>query len=522
MLRSLSTTRKELGAIRAVFLRSQAVRRGANYGVRALSTTCHLQANSSPLNKPILSRPQIVSTWSYNFARSYADLPEHIRVPLPALSPTMERGSIVSWEKKEGDKLNEGDLLCEIETDKATMGFETPEEGYLAKILVPGGSKDVPIGKLVCIIVSDAGSVAAFKDFVDTAAPTAAAPAAAPPPPPPAAAAPVAAAPPPPPPVAAAPAGSPAPAQSGGRVYASPMAKKLAETRQMRLQGCKGSGVHGSLKSGDLAAAQPQPAPVAAAAKPGAAAFKDIPLTTMRSVIAKRLLESKQQLPHYYVTVECQVDKLLKLRAKVNKKYEKQGARVSVNDFIIKAMATACRKVPEANSAWMGTFIREYSDVDVSVAVSTDKGLITPIIFSADRKGVVEISNDVKELAGKARENKLQPHEFQGGTISVSNLGMFGEQQFIIDAYHISNAIHWLSGVNQFCAVINPPQSCILAIGTTSKKLVLDPESLKGFRETNVMNVTLSADHRVVDGAVAAAWLKHFREFMEDPETMIL
>ncbi|XP_034098500.1 dihydrolipoyllysine-residue acetyltransferase component of pyruvate dehydrogenase complex, mitochondrial isoform X1 [Drosophila sulfurigaster albostrigata] len=504
MLRSLSTTRKELGALRAVFLRSQAVRRGANYGVRALSNTCHLQANSSTLNKPILSKPQVLSTWGYNFARSYASLPEHIRVPLPALSPTMERGSIVSWEKKEGDKLNEGDLLCEIETDKATMGFETPEEGYLAKILVPGGSKDVPIGQLVCIIVPDAESVAAFKDFQDTGSAPAAAPAAAAPPPPaPVAAAPVAAAvaPPPPPPPAAAPAGSPAP-PSGGRVYASPMAKKLAETRQMRLQG-KGSGVHGSLKSGDLAAAQPKPAPAAAAAKPGApAAFKDIPLTTMRSVIAKRLLESKQNLPHYYVTVECEVDKLLKLRANVNKKYEKEGVRVSVNDFIIKAVATACRKVPEANSAWMDTFIREYSDVDVSVAVSTDKGLITPIVFSADRKGVVEISKSVKELAGKARDNKLQPHEFQGGTISISNLGMFG--------------------VNQFCAVINPPQSCILAIGTTTKKLVADPDSLKGFREVNVLTVTLSADHRVVDGAVAAVWLKHFREFMEDPQTMIL
>ncbi|KAM8716239.1 hypothetical protein ACLKA7_003167 [Drosophila subpalustris] len=509
MLRSLNSTRKELVALRAVFLRSQAVRRGANYGVRALSHTCNLQAASSTLNvKPILSRPQVISTWGYNFARAYADLPDHIRVALPALSPTMERGSIVSWEKKEGDKLNEGDLLCEIETDKATMGFETPEEGYLAKILIPGGTKDVPIGKLVCIIVSEASHVAAFADFKDDAPAAAPAAAAAPPPPPPAAAPAPAAAPPPPPPVAApappaaAPAGSPPP-QSGGRVYASPMAKRLAENKQMRLQG-KGSGVFGSLKSGDLAAAQPaKPTPAPAPAKPAAgASFKDIPLTTMRSVIAKRLLESKQNLPHYYVTVECTVDKLMKLRAKVNKKYEKEGARVSINDFIIKAMATACRKVPEANSAWMGTFIREYSDVDVSVAVSTDKGLITPIIFSADRKGVLEISKNVKELAGKARDNKLQPHEFQGGTISVSNLGMFG--------------------VNQFCAVINPPQSCILAIGTTTKKLVVDPDSPNGFKETNVITVTLSADHRVVDGAVAAVWLKHFRDFMEDPQTMIL
>ncbi|XP_033248733.1 dihydrolipoyllysine-residue acetyltransferase component of pyruvate dehydrogenase complex, mitochondrial isoform X3 [Drosophila miranda] len=465
MLRSLATTRNELGTLRAVLLRRPAtasLRRGdGQIGVRALSTRLlasarNLQASRSTLKS---SRPQSLNAWSYNFARNYASLPEHLRVPLPALSPTMERGSIVSWEKKEGDKLNEGDLLCEIETDKATMGFETPEEGYLAKILIPGGTKDVPIGQLLCIIVNDQASVAAFKDFKDDA--PAAAPAAAAAPPPAAAAAPA------PPPVAAPPpaaAAAPAPAPAG---------QKPAE------------------------AAKAAPAKAA----PGAR-YKDIPVTTMRAVIAKRLLESKTQLPHYYVTVQCQVDNLLKFRAKVNKKYEKQGARVSVNDFIIKATAIASLKVPEANSAWMDSVIRQYDDVDVSVAVSTDKGLITPIIFGADRKGVLDISKDVKELAGKARANKLAPHEFQGGTISVSNLGMFG--------------------VNQFCAVINPPQSCILAIGTTTKQLVLDPDSPKGFKEVNLLTVTLSADHRVVDGAVAARWLQHFRDYIEDPQNMIL
>ncbi|XP_033236807.1 dihydrolipoyllysine-residue acetyltransferase component of pyruvate dehydrogenase complex, mitochondrial isoform X3 [Drosophila pseudoobscura] len=465
MLRSLATTRNELGTLRAVLLRRPAtasLRHGdGQIGVRALSTRLlasarNLQASRSTLKS---SRPQSLNAWSYNFARNYASLPEHLRVPLPALSPTMERGSIVSWEKKEGDKLNEGDLLCEIETDKATMGFETPEEGYLAKILIPGGTKDVPIGQLLCIIVNDQASVAAFKDFKDDAPAAAPAPAAAAAPPPPAAAAPapVAA----PPPAAAA---APAPAPAGQK---------------------------------PAAAAKAAPAKAA----PGAR-YKDIPVTTMRAVIAKRLLESKTQLPHYYVTVQCQVDNLLKFRAKVNKKYEKQGARVSVNDFIIKATAIASLKVPEANSAWMDSVIRQYDDVDVSVAVSTDKGLITPIIFGADRKGVLDISKDVKELAGKARANKLAPHEFQGGTISVSNLGMFG--------------------VNQFCAVINPPQSCILAIGTTTKQLVLDPDSPKGFKEVNLLTVTLSADHRVVDGAVAARWLQHFRDYIEDPQNMIL
>ncbi|KAH8283123.1 hypothetical protein KR054_012314 [Drosophila jambulina] len=521
MLRSLATTRNEIGALRSVLLRSNNnatyIRRSAagNLGVRALSSQLINARNLQNIRSKLANRqPQSLTGWNCNFARAYASLPEHMRVPLPALSPTMERGSIVSWEKKEGDKLNEGDLLCEIETDKATMGFETPEEGYLAKILIQGGTKDVPVGQLLCIIVPDQESVAAFKDFKDdgaAAAPAAApapAPAAAAPAPPPAPApAPAAAAAPPAPQPAAA-AAAPAAAGTQGRVYASPMAKRLAEAQQLRLQGCKGSGVHGSIKSGDLAAQQAAAKPAAAdasaakAAKPAGARYQDIPVTNMRAVIAKRLLESKTQLPHYYVTVQCQVDKLLKFRAAINKKHEKEGARVSVNDFIIKAVAIASLRVPEANSSWMDKVIRQYDDVDVSVAVSTDKGLITPIVFNADRKGVLEISKDVKALAAKARENKLQPHEFQGGTISVSNLGMFG--------------------VTQFAAVINPPQSCILAIGTTTKQLVADPDSLKGFKEVNMLTVTLSADHRVVDGAVAARWLQHFQSYIEDPANMIL
>lgn len=486
------------------------VTKASRSAIRVLSTQVarNLMLMRSP-GSLLTTRSKPLGVWNINFVRAYADYPDHIKVTLPALSPTMDQGNIVSWEKKEGDKLNEGDLLAEIETDKATMGFETPEEGYLAKIVIQAGSKGVPVGKLVCIIVQDQANVAAFKDFKDTetAAPAAAAPApaaAAPPPPPPPPPAAVAA--PPPPPVAAPPApagGKPLTAveQRGPRVYASPMAKKLAEAQQMRLEG-SGSGVHGSIKSSDLAgkaAAAPAAKSVATAPQGG---YIDIPVSSIRGVIAKRLLESKQQIPHYYVTVECQVDNLLKLRAKVNKKFEKEKIRVSVNDFIIKATAIACRKVPEANSYWMGTVIRQFDNVDVSVAVSTDAGLITPIIFSADRKGVLEISKNIKELAGKARENKLKPNEFQGGTVCVSNLGMFG--------------------VTQFCAVINPPQSCILAVGTTEKKLVLDPDSLKGFKEINVMKVTLSADHRTVDGAVAAQWLKHFKEFIEDPASMIL
>ncbi|XP_055386125.1 dihydrolipoyllysine-residue acetyltransferase component of pyruvate dehydrogenase complex, mitochondrial isoform X2 [Condylostylus longicornis] len=427
------------------------------------------------------------TVWSTNYVRCYADLPSHIKVNLPALSPTMEQGTIVSWEKKEGDKLNEGDLLAEIETDKATMGFETPEEGYLAKILIPAGQKDVKVGKLVCIIVESQDDVAAFKDFKDDGAaapaPAAPKPAAAAPPPPPAAAA----APPPPPPPSA-PRAQTAVEQRGDRVYASPMAKRLAEVQQIRLEG---------MAAAPAAAAAAAPKPVAPAG-----GYIDIPVSNIRGVIAKRLLESKQTIPHYYVSVECNVDKLLKLREKINKKYEKKGVRVSVNDFLIKAIAAACVRVPEVNSYWMDTVIRQFSNVDVSVAVSTDRGLITPIIFNADRKGVIDIASEVKALAAKARDNKLQPHEFQGGTISLSNLGMFG--------------------VTNFCAVINPPQSCILAVGTTSKKLVSDPDNIKGVKEVNVMNVTLSADHRTVDGAVAAEWLQYFRSVVEDPANMFL
>jgi len=440
--------------------------------------------------------------WNVDYYRGYAsDLPSHTRVALPALSPTMDAGTIVSWEKKEGDKLNEGDLLAEIETDKATMGFETPEEGYLAKILISAGTKEVPIGKLVCIIVENESDVAAFKDFQDTSA---AAPPAAPPKPV-AQAAPAPVTPPPiPTPVVTPTTPTPMTAveQRGPRVYASPMAKKLAETQKLRLEG-QGSGLFGSITSKDLAGRSA--APTAAAAGPvipTGAAYVDIPVTNIRSVIAKRLLESKLTIPHYYLTIDVNMDQIMKLRTKFNKKLEKEGVKLSVNDFVLKATALASKKVPEANSAWMGTFIRMYDSVDLSVAVATDKGLITPIVPQADRKGLVDINKLVKELADKARDGKLQPHEFQGGTITVSNLGMFG--------------------TTQFCAVINPPQSCILAVGGAQQRIVPDPDSEQGWKQSVYISVTLSCDHRSVDGAVGARWLQYFQKFMEDPHSMLL
>jgi len=473
--------------------------------VRCLSQRCVERITSQrATSNACQSRNIQPAVWKVDFCRGYcSSYPSHTKVTLPALSPTMESGTIVSWEKKVGDKLNEGDLLAEIETDKATMGFETPEEGYLAKILVQAGEKDIPIGKLVCIIVDNEADVAAFNDYKDTGAPAAkpaAAPAAAatPPPPPP-----VAAAPPPPPPTPSAPRPMTAVEQRGPRVYASPMAKRLAEAQQLRLDG-QGSGVYGSITSKDLGSLSAG-APATSAAPisvPAGAAYVDIPVSNTRAIIAKRLLESKVTIPHYYLTVDVNVDQVKKVRAEFNKQLEKEGVKLSFNDFVVKATALASKKVPEANSSWHGSFIRQYDSVECSVAVATDKGLITPIVPQADRKGLIEINKAIKELAAKARDGKLQPHEFQGGTITVSNLGMFG--------------------VTHFCAVINPPQSCILAVGGTQQRIVPDKDFEKGFKQSDYISVTLSCDHRTVDGAVGARWLQWFQKFLENPHSMLL
>lgn len=428
------------------------------------------------------------------------DLPPHQKVLLPALSPTMEMGTIVSWEKKEGDRLSEGDLLCEIETDKATMGFETPEEGYLAKVLLPAGSKDVPLGKLLCIIVHDKKDVGAFADFKEDES-AAGAPAAAPAPPAPGPPPPAPAAPPVPPPVAPTPA-TPT-AGVGGRLFASPLARRLAEEQGISLsQVPPGSGPGGRIVAKDLASAVPSVAAPVGGPLPSAAVYQDVSLSSMRQTIAKRLLQSKQNIPHYYLAVDIRMDEVMRLREELNKTLKADNFKLSVNDFVIKATALACRKVPAANSSWHENSIREYKTVDVSMAVSTPEGLITPIIFEAEKKGLAVISQETKSLATKAREKKLLPQEFQGGTITVSNLGMFG--------------------VKSFSAIINPPQACILAVGCTEDTLVPDESSSSGYRTAKVMSVTLSCDHRVVDGAVGAQWLQHFKQLLEKPHTMLL
>ncbi|XP_038843172.1 dihydrolipoyllysine-residue acetyltransferase component of pyruvate dehydrogenase complex, mitochondrial [Salvelinus namaycush] len=436
-----------------------------------------------------------------------SSLPTHMKVCLPALSPTMTMGTVQRWEKKVGEKLSEGDLLAEIETDKATIGFEVQEEGYLAKIMVSEGTRDVPLGAPLCIIVEKESDIAAFSDYVEAAGADVSTPPPAP--------APVVA----PTPAAASPAHVAPATPRKGRVFASPLAKKLAAEKGIDLALVSGSGPDGRVTRKDIetfvppkaapaapvAAAPPSPASHAPTSPPGVAAptgtFTDVPISNIRRVIAQRLMQSKQTIPHYYLSVDVNMDHVLELRMELNAEVKAQNIKLSVNDFIIKASSLACLKVPEANSQWLDSVIRQNHVVDVSVAVSTPNGLITPIVFNAHTKGLAAISSDVSALAAKARDGKLQPHEFQGGTFTISNLGMFG--------------------VKNFSAIINPPQACILAVGGSEKRL-LPADNEKGFDVASMMSVTLSCDHRVVDGAVGAQWLAEFRKFLEKPVTMLL
>uniref|UniRef100_A0AAQ5XI14 Acetyltransferase component of pyruvate dehydrogenase complex n=1 Tax=Amphiprion ocellaris TaxID=80972 RepID=A0AAQ5XI14_AMPOC len=415
--------------------------------------------------------------------------PTHMKITLPALSPTMTMGTVQRWEKKVGEKLSEGDLLAEIETDKATIGFEVQEEGYLAKIMVAEGTRDVPLGTPLCIIVEKESDIAAFKDYVETGVAEVSTP---PPPPAPAPVAAPAAAAPSPAPAAAAPA-----APRKGRVFASPLAKKLAADKGIDLAQVSGSGPDGRITRKDIESFVPaKAAPVSESpAIRKYSKLKCIYLSLLQ-VIAQRLMQSKQTIPHYYLSLDVNMDQVLELRKELN-----ENIKLSVNDFIIKASALACLKVPECNSSWLDTVIRQNHVVDVSVAVSTASGLITPIVFNAHTKGLAAISSDVSALAAKAREGKLQPHEFQGGTFTISNLGMFG--------------------IKNFSAIINPPQACILAVGGSEKRL-MPADNEKGFDVASMMSVTLSCDHRVVDGAVGAQWLAEFRKFLEKPVTMLL
>ncbi|CAD5116416.1 DgyrCDS5306 [Dimorphilus gyrociliatus] len=434
-----------------------------------------------------------------------ANYPNHMKVELPALSPTMETGTLTSWSKEVGDELSEGDVLAQIETDKATMEFETPHEGYLAKILIESGTKDVKLGEILCIIVENKDDIDAFKDYTtpskskkqpQSSKPFTVSQTSSPPVSsfqeqaqkyaPPKTQASI----------------SPTP-RTGERIFVSPYAKKLAAEKSIDLRTVQGTGPAGRIIAQDIINYQPSSPsayPHTISAAPGVDSI-DIPLSNMRKTIAKRLIQSKTTIPHYYLSRTITLDAIMQARKDINSHLESSGNKVSLNDMIIKAVAFACKQVPEANSAWHDTFIRRHNRVDVSVAVATPEGLITPIVFAACTKSVADIANNVRELANKAKENKLVPEEYQGGTITVSNLGMFG--------------------ITNFSAIINPPQSCILAVGS-GVKAVVPADNDKGYKTVQQMQVTLSCDHRVVDGAIGAQWLDAFSKAIEKPSLLLI
>ena len=407
-----------------------------------------------------------------------------IAIKMPALSPTMEEGTLARWLVKVGDTVRSGDIMAEIETDKATMEFEAVDEGVIASIDIPEGSEGVKVGTVIATLAGE-----------DEPAKPAAAPAPK--------AAPAAA----PAPVAL-PAAAPAPAVAakGDRIVASPLAKRIAADRGVDLAAVKGSGPNGRIVKVDVeSAGTAAPAP-AAAAKPAAAAalaapvpdfgipFEAEKLGNVRKVIARRLTEAKQTIPHIYLTVDVRLDALLKLRGELNKALEVDGIKLSVNDLLIKALAKALVRVPKCNVSFAGEELRKYSRADISVAVAAPSGLITPIIVDAATKAVAQISTEMKALADKAREGKLQPHEYQGGTASLSNLGMFG--------------------IKQFDAVIIPPQAMILAVGAGEQR----PHVVDGaLAVATVMSVTGSFDHRAIDGADGAQLMQAFKSLVENP-----
>jgi pyruvate dehydrogenase E2 component (dihydrolipoamide acetyltransferase) len=424
---------------------------------------------------------------------------------MPALSPTMTEGNLARWLKKEGERIKAGDVIAEIETDKATMEVEAVDEGILGKILVPGGTQGVKVNDVIAVLVEEGEAVPA------TGAPAAAAAPAATPAPAPAAT-----------PSPAATKGfdpQPDPPVKGERIFVSPLARRMAQQAGLDLARIKGSGPNGRIVKADVEAALARgpaaaPAPAAAAAAPApapkpapapvaiTAPHTAVPNSTMRKVIARRLSESKATIPHFYVTMDIEIDALLKLRADLNARSPKDGPgayKLSVNDLVIKATAATLRRFPQCNATWTEEAILQYHDVDISVAVSIPEGLITPIVRQADRKGLAAISNEMKDLAARAKAGKLKPEEFQGGGFSISNMGMYG--------------------VSDFSAIINPPQAGILAVSAGLQKPVVKDGALA---IATVMTCTLSVDHRVIDGALAAEFMQALKRTIEDPLSLLL
>jgi pyruvate dehydrogenase E2 component (dihydrolipoamide acetyltransferase) len=421
---------------------------------------------------------------------------------MPALSPTMEEGTLAKWLVKEGDTVKSGDLLAEIETDKATMEFEAVDEGVIGKILIAAGTENVKVNTAIAVLLADGESASDIGS-----APAAPTPAAAP-----AAAATPAA--------SATPVATPA-VSHGARVFASPLARRIAADKGIDLGSLTGSGPHGRIVKADVenataapkAAAETAPsAPVAAAQKPAAPQvsaegvaklyadreYTEIPLDGMRKTIAARLSEAKQTIPHFYLRRDIKLDALMAFRAQINKQLESRGVKLSVNDFIIKACANALQAVPAANAVWAGDRVLQLKPSDVAVAVAIDGGLFTPVLKDADKKSLSALSSEMKDLAGRVRNKKLAPHEYQGGSFAISNLGMFG--------------------IDNFDAVINPPHGAILAVGAGVKKPVVGDDGQ--ISVATVMSVTLSVDHRVIDGALGAELLKSIVDNLENPMGM--
>ncbi|KAJ7960680.1 Acetyltransferase component of pyruvate dehydrogenase complex [Quillaja saponaria] len=452
------------------------------------------------INRSLFNREFSCPQNSRRFFSSASDLPPHLEIGMPSLSPTMTEGNIARWLKKEGDKVSPGEVLCEVETDKATVEMECMEEGYLAKIICGDGAKEIKVGEVIAITVEDEDDISKFKDYQPSAS-YAGAPAvkeSATPIPSKNA-------------VVDEPAQAPQPKISKSSVspsdedciFASPLARKLAEENNVPPSSIKGTGPDGRIVKADIedylasGAKEVFAAPKAQVATDSALDYTDVPHSQIRKVTASRLLLSKQTIPHYYLT--CRYI----LRGKLNSLQEVSGgARISVNDLVIKAAALALRKVPQCNSSWTDDYIRQYLNVHINVAVQTDNGLFVPVIRDADKKGLSKIAEEVKQLAKKAKENSLKPQDYEGGTFTVSNLG-------------------GPFGIKQFCAINNPPQSGILAVGSAEKRVIPGSGS-EEYKFASFMSVSLSCDHRVIDGAIGAEWLKSFKGYIENPESMLL
>ncbi|MDG1280327.1 MAG: pyruvate dehydrogenase complex dihydrolipoamide acetyltransferase [Pseudorhodobacter sp.] len=433
------------------------------------------------------------------------------QILMPALSPTMEEGTLAKWLVKEGDEVKSGQIMAEIETDKATMEFEAVDEGIIGKILIAEGTAGVKVNTPIAVLLEE-GEDASAAD----AAPAASAPAASASPAPAAAAA----------PAATSPAAASGPKPVGARVFASPLARRIAAGKGIDLTTLKGSGPHGRIVKADVEAAKagaPAPAPAAAASAPAAAApaaaasmptgasaetvmkmfadraYTEVPLDGMRKTIAARLTEAKQTIPHFYLRRDVQLDALMAFRAQLNKQLEGRGVKLSVNDFIIKACANALQAVPNANAVWAGDRMLRLKPSDVAVAVAIEGGLFTPVLRDAHQKSLSALSAEMKDLATRAKTRKLAPHEYQGGSFAISNLGMMG--------------------IDNFDAVINPPHGSILAVGAGVKKPVVGKDG--EITVATVMSMTLSVDHRVIDGALGADFLKAIIDNLENPLSML-